>query len=452
MDAFESKLLRVLEMEPCLADRRILMVAISGGPDSVALLVGLCRLSSHLGVEIQAVHVNHGLRGQESEDDERFVADLCEALGTHLTVQRLEGATEGGGNLENRLRVRRYRLLEEAAAARRAVVATAHHGNDQAETLLLKLARGAGLTGLSGIYPRLEDREGRVRVIRPLLSFKRQDILDYLKRRRMQFRTDASNTSTQLDRNWVRRELLPRIVERLNPRSIEHLCQTATLAREAEELMRELSRAALPEVVRSRHQGSVELDLSRLSSRAVALRRYLIRDAVSDLSRGLTDLAFEQVESVLALPRMRPGHQVQLPGGLVAVRRYDTLVFKSDRPVGSFCYPLTIPGKCHIEALNKTICIEPCKSGFESSVTLRLERIPGDLAVRNRLPGDVFCTRSGRRRKLKKVLNDERIPHDLRDGLILLATTDAIIWVEKLWPHPAYQNEREPPLALWVRE
>ena len=452
MDRFERKLVRVLEKEPCFAHTRNVMVAISGGPDSVALLVGLCQLSSQLGVEIRAGHVNHGVRGQESEDDQRFVAGLCEAQGIRLAVRRLKGMTVEGGNLGNRLRVERYRLLEELAAAQGGVVSTAHHANDQAETLLLKLARGAGLTGLAGIYPRLRDKEGRVRVIRPLLSFPRQEILDYLERRRMTFRTDASNFSTHLDRNWVRQELLPRMVERLNSRSIEHLSQTAMLAREAEELMQELSTAALPDVVRSRGDGSVEFDISRLSSRALALRRYLVRDTVSDLSRGRTGLGFEQVESVLALLEMPSGHQVELPGGLVAVRRYDSLVLKVDRPVVPFSCTLSIPGERYIEILKKTICIEPWKSGFDSSVAVRLGCIPSDLAIRSRLPGDVFCTRSGRRRKLKKVLNDEHIPHDLRDRLILLTTADTIIWVEKLWPHPEYRNEQEPQLALWVRD
>ena len=242
------------------------------------------------------------------------------------------------------------------------------------------------------------------------------------------------------------------MVERLNPRVIEHLSQTATLAREAEELMQELSTAALPEVVQSRGEGSVELDISRLSSRALALRRYLVRDAVSDLSRGLTGLDFEQVESVLALFEMPSGHQVELPGGLVALRQYDSLVLKVDRPVVPFCYPLSIPGERHIEVLKKTICIEPWKSGFESFAAARLGCIPTDLVVRKRLPGDVFCTRSGRHRKLKKVFHDENIPRDLRNSLILLATADTIIWVEKLWPHPEYRNEQEPQLALWVRD
>ena len=452
MDPFERKMLRVLEREPGLARTRNLIVAISGGSDSVALLAGLCQLSSQLPVEIRAAHVNHGLRGEESEKDQCFVAALCEELAVSLTVHRLTGMLAEGGNLEERLRGHRYRLLKELAAAQGGAVVTAHHANDQAETLLLKLARGAGLAGLSGIYPRLRDEEGRVRVIRPLLSFRRQEILDYLERRRMTFRTDTSNLSTQLDRNWVRQELLPAMVERLNPRTVEHLRQTATLAREAEELMKELSTAALKDVIRSRGEESVELDISRLSSRALALRRYLVRDAVLDLSGGLTRLGFEHVESVLALCEAPSGHQVGLPGGLVASRQYGSLVLKVNRPVVSFRYSLSIPGERPIAALKKTICLEPWKNGFESSDAVRLAGVPGDLVVRSRLSGDVFCTRSGRRRKLKKVLHDEHIPRDLRDRLILLTTADRIVWVEKLWPHPDYRDELEPQLALWVRD
>ena len=452
MDPFEKKMLRVLEKESCLAHPQNLIVAISGGPDSVALLAGLCQLSSRLPVEIRAVHVNHGLRGEESENDQRFVAGLCEDLAVPLTVHRLTGMIAEGGNLEERLRGHRYRLFKELAAAQGGVVVTAHHANDQAETLLLKLARGAGLTGLAGIYPRLRDKEGRVRVIRPLLSFPRQEILDYLERRRMTFRTDTSNLSIQLDRNWVRQQLLPPMVERLNSRTVEHLSQTATLAREAEELMKELSTAALRDVIRSRGEESVELDISRLSKRALALRRYLVRDAVLDLSGGLKGLGFEQVESVLALCEVSSGHQVELPGGLVASRQYGSLVLRVNRPVISFRYPLSIPGELLIAAVKKTVCLQPWKNQFENSDAVKLAGVSGDLVVRSRLSGDVFCTRSGRRRKLKKVFHDEHIPRDLRDRLIVLTTVDRIVWVEKLWPHPDYRDELEPQLALWVRD
>ena len=452
MDPFERRMLGVLEKEPCLAHTRCLMVAISGGPDSVALLAGLCRLAPQLGVEIRAAHVNHGLRPEESADHERFVTALCEELGVPLTVRRLAGMTAGGGNLEEWLRGQRYQVLEELSAAQGGVVVTAHQANDQAETLLLKLARGAGLTGLSGIHPRLRDEAGRVRVIRPLLSFRRREILDYLGRRKMSFCTDSSNLSTQLDRNWVRQELLPLMLERLNPRTVEHLSQTATLAREAQGLMTELATAALPEVIRARGREVVELDISNLSSRALALRRYLVREAVVQLSGGLTGLDFEQVESVLALCDATEGHQVALPAGLVASRQFGSLVLKVNRPVRPFRYRLSIPGELPIEALNKTISLEPWKKRFESSNAVRLAGLTGDLVVRSRVPGDVFCTRSGRRRKLKKVLHDEHIPRDLRDRLILLTTADRIVWVEKLWAHPDYREDLEPQLALWVRD
>ncbi len=445
-------MLRVLEREPCLTHAQNLIVAISGGPDSVALLAGLCQISSRLPVGIRAAHVNHGLRGEESENDQRFVAGLCEELGVPLTIRRLTGMMAERGNLEERLRRQRYRLLKELGVAQDGVVVTAHHANDQAETLLLKLARGAGLTGLSGIYPRLRDQAGRVCVIRPLLSFGRQEILDYLERRGMTFRTDTSNLSTQLDRNWVRQELLPPMVERLNSRTIEHLSQTATLAREAEELMRELSTAALQDVIRSRSKESVELDISRLSNQASALRRYLVRDAVLDLSGGLRGLDFAQVESVLALCELPIGHQVALPGGLVASRQHSSLALKVNRPVISFCYPLSIPGERPIAALKKTVCLEPWENRFENSDAVKLAGISGDLVVRSRLSGDVFCNRSGRRRKLKKVFHDEHIPRHLRDRLIVLTTVDRIVWVEKLWPHPDYRGELEPKLALWVRD
>ncbi len=449
MDTFERKLVRVFEKEPGFDDSRSLMVALSGGADSVALLVSLCRLSRRFDIEVQAAHVNHGVRGEESDADEQFVGRLCGRLGVHLAVGRLDDLTDEG-NLEERMRIGRYRILYEVAGPQ-TVVATAHHADDQAETLLLKLARGAGLAGLSGIYPRVRDETGRLRVIRPLLSFRRAEILGYLERQEMSFRTDSSNASGHLDRNWVRQALLPRIVERLNRRAVEHMCNTATLAREAEALMKSLSAAALEEIVLARSSREVELDLPGLRSHPLALRRRLLKDSVGLFKPGKGP-GFEQVDSLIDLLESPNGHRRDLPGGLVAVRQGDRLAIKVDRPARAFSYLLSVPGEIHIESQNRTLSIESWEERLKQPDVVKFGCTAAELVVRNRRTGDTFYTRSGHRRKLKKLLNDQHIPSDERDRLIVVVWGETIVWVEKLWPHPKFVNDGAPTIALRLRD
>ncbi len=447
MDPFERKLITVFEREHGFDRIRSLMVAVSGGPDSVALLVSLCRLSYRLGIEIRVAHVNHGLRGEESDADQTFVGQLCRKLGVHLDLSRL-GALREKGNLEEQMRISRYRSLYELAEAEGAVIATAHHADDQAETLLLKLIRGAGLAGLSGIYPRVRDERGRVRVIRPLLCFRRVEILDYLKRRNVSFRTDSSNLSADLDRNWVRQVLLPQVVERLNRRAVEHLCHTATLAREAETLMNSLSASVLDEVVVTRSSREVALDIPQLRSRPVAVRRRVLREAILLFKPGLRGLGFEPIKSILDLLESPHGHRMELPRGAVAVRQGDQLVIRAQGSDRSFSYLLPVPGRIHIESLRRTVSVENWDDGSKPSEVVKFGFVPDALVVRNRRPGDVFCTRSGRRRKLKKLFNDKHIPLDQRDRLIVVLWGETIVWVEKLWPHPEYSNDEAPTVAL----
>lgn len=449
MDPFERKLVTVFEREPGFDRIRSLMVAVSGGPDSVALLVSLCRLSCQLGVEIKVAHVNHGLRGEESDADQRFVGQLCRDLGVHLDVNRL-GPLREKGNLEEQMRIGRYQSLYEMAEPDGTAVATAHHADDQAETILLKLIRGSGLAGLSGIYPIMRNKNERVCVIRPLLGFRKAEILDYLKCRNVSFRTDSSNLSTGLDRNWVRQVLLPQVVERLNRRAVEHLCHTATLAREAEALMKSLSASILDEVVVSGSSREVAVDIPRLSSQPVAFRRRLLREAVLLFDPGLRALGFEPVQSILDLSENPNGHRIELPRGVVAVRQDDQIVIRAQGLDRSFSYLLPVPGRIHIESLSRTVSVENWEDGAKPSEVVKFGFSPDALMVRNRRPGDVFCTRSGRPRKLKKLFNDKQIPINQRDRLIVVLWGEKIIWVEKLWPHPEYRNDETPTVALRI--
>ena len=451
MDLFEKKVAKNFEEEFGHINVSSLMVAVSGGPDSVALLVSLCRLAHRLSIELRVAHINHALRGAESDEDQKFVEQLCNKLKVRLDVARL-APPRSKGNIEEQMRIRRYRLLYKLAGARETVIATAHHADDQAETFLLKLVRGAGLTGLSGIYPILCEKTGRVRVIRPLLSFRKIEILNYLRRREICFRKDSSNDSDEFDRNWVRRILLPQILDRLNNRAVEHIFRTATLAREAETLINHLSVSAFNEVLVNQSDQKVVLDINGLFSKPLALRRRLLRDAVLFFKPELKGLRFEAVKAMLGLLEKPNGSSIELPRGLVVVRQGDELVIEIHQRAPSFSYVISVPGKIHIKCLNRIVSVEKWHDGLKNLKPVKFGFVSDSLLVRNRHAGDVFCTQTGRSRKLKKIFNDQNIPTGQRDRLILIVWGKKIVWVEKLWAHPDYKNDKAPTIALRVRD
>jgi tRNA(Ile)-lysidine synthase len=323
-------------------------VAVSGGADSTALLLLVAAANAlpknALGVGLTAVHVNHGLRGAESDGDQEFVRALCERLGVGLHVVRVptaEYAAENKQTIEEAARNLRYQEFDELLAAGRAdVVLTAHTLDDQAETVLMKLLRGAWLEGLGGISPVVTRPKGRV--ARPLLGVRRAALREYLGELGEAWREDSSNEDEAFTRNRIRRVILPMLREE-NPAIDGTLANLAELAREEEarwdlELKRVLPQLILPgKPVRGGGRASstavgeqaVALELERLRPLDAALRRRVVRAAARQLGARLS---FEETARVLTLAGFAPGGvidstvpakvggRLRLAGGLVVER------------------------------------------------------------------------------------------------------------------------------------
>jgi tRNA(Ile)-lysidine synthase len=281
------------------------LALVSGGPDSVALL----RVLVALGATPVVLHVDHGLRGEESREDAEFVRGLCEALGVRCEVRRLRLAE--GPNLQERAREERYRLAQDAADEMGLrTISTGHTVDDVAETVLMNLARGTGLRGLSGIPP------VRNRLVRPLIERTRQEILGYLASLDQSYRTDPTNLSRRYARNRVRLAVLP-ILEELYPGAARNLARGAVLAREDLEILEDLA----AEILETRG-GEVVLPLGRLSGLHPALQRYAVRRAYSVLLPEAPPLGSALVEAVLGLSREGGGTRVlDLPGSVIASAR-----------------------------------------------------------------------------------------------------------------------------------
>ena len=309
---------RSLEDRRLLPDRGPILVAVSGGPDSVALLHFLASRQARAGrpSALVAAHVNHRLRGAESDGDAAFVRDLAAAWGlAHVAadVGPLRSSSEEAARLA------RYEALRELARGAGADrVATAHTADDQAETVLLRLLRGAGLRGLGGMPPR--GRVRGIRVVRPLLEVTRDQVIEYLGRFKLPHRVDSSNESRAPARNYLRLEVLPRIRERMNPSAREAILRAASAIREAEEYLAAESRRILPALLQREEEGKISLDAALLLAYPKPLRTYLFRDAVQELNGDVRDLAATHLDALLSLLTTPSRRSADLPGGIRARR------------------------------------------------------------------------------------------------------------------------------------
>jgi len=312
MPGFVAAVDRALAAVGIPARGETLLVALSGGPDSVALTAALAALRRKRGFELVAAHLDHALRPGSAEDA-AFCAQLCGSLGIPLRAGtgrvRERAALEKGG-LEQAARLERYSFLRRVRDDEGAVaIAVAHTRDDQAETLLLRLLRGAGASGLAGMRPRSGD------LLRPLLGVSRKDVLAYLGERGLAWREDPSNADTALTRNRVRRELLPYLEERFNPRVREALARTADLLAEEALFVGGAAERALAGSAAREGQALV-IDRAKLAAAPLALARATLRLALAE-SGGLAGIAASHVERLLRLARSHApsGRRVALPGG-----------------------------------------------------------------------------------------------------------------------------------------
>jgi tRNA(Ile)-lysidine synthase len=404
-----------------------LVVGLSGGADSTALLDALAWLAKRQAFRLVAAHLDHGLR-PESTEDAAACAALCRGLDVPLRVGRADvraRAARDGKGLEAAARLERYAFLREVMGQEQAVaIAVAHTRDDQAETVLLRLLRGSAATGLGAMRPRTGD------LLRPLLLVSRDEVLYHLANRGLVWREDATNLDLAFARNRVRHELLPLLCA-FNPNL------TSTLARAAAVLADEadLCAAAGAELLaRIGHAegGAWLLDRAGLAAAHPAAARAALRRALDGLG-GLADVSAVHVERLLDLSRAprASGRGLPLPGAREAVVRFGQLRL-GPRLARTAPFALTaeVPGDVRIPGgptVRLRLADGPARSGADTAVAA----LPGGsepLCVRTRRPGDRVFVR-GRAVSLKRFLMDRRIPADARPGLPLVAAGADVLFV-----------------------
>jgi len=415
------------------------IVAVSGGPDSVALAHLLLVLKTHYRIELHIAHLNHMFRGPEAERDARAVTDLARDFGLPCTVSNVDVpafAASRRMSAQAAARKVRYDFLEQVRVSQQATkIATGHHADDQAETLLMNILRGAGPEGLSGIPPK---RDGVF--IRPLIDATREEIETYCRENRLPFQHDSSNFKPVYLRNKVRLELLPQLEKEYNPGIRLSLTRLSHIMREENEFMDAQVRDFWRRLVISETGTEVIFNLPGFLAAPPALQRRMLRKAWAAIRGAERDLAFIHLEqAVNFLRRGITGGVIEFPRHILLVKGYDNFrltVTGGEPEKADFHQPLTVPGITGIPELGMSIearLTENCP-GFDpvnqKEVWLDYDKLPGSLEVRSRQPGDRFWPLGGSgSKKLKDFLIDEKIPRALRDKIPIVVTGEAIVWV-----------------------
>ena len=425
-------------------------VALSGGADSVALLFALRELAGAEGFRVVgAAHVNHQLRGADSDADAQFCRDLAGGLEMPIEIEQVDVgqlARDSGTSIEHAAHTARYAFFERAAARLEATaVAVAHTKDDQAETFLLRLLRGAGPRGLSGMHPRAG------LVVRPFLETPRADVRDFLRARHLAFREDASNADLGIPRNRIRHELLPLLDTRFTPGIVEVLDREAAIAREDADYLDEAARAAAARLI-SRSARAVELDAGALLAEPPAIARRVIRLAQQMAAGPGRFVGFDAGETVRRYVVSKGTGQLDLPGHRVNRRGHLVVLTRSQgrekpAPAADFAYQLEIPGRvavpeaaCAISADMKTVPIGRSAgelwhlAGRSDEAVVEAGRLAAPLSVRNRRSGDRFRPLGLHGRKtLQDFFVDAKIDRFER-GItpVIVDSAGRIVWVAGL--------------------
>jgi tRNA(Ile)-lysidine synthase len=373
--------------------------------------------------------LNHGLRGVESDGDECFVVDLAAKLGVPAFTRRIE-IGRADGNIEAVGRAARKAFFEELMAEHGFTrLALAHHRGDRVETFLLHLLRGAGTEGLASMMPATGV------TIRPLIESSRPEIEEYLRSRSQSWRVDGSNDDTSFARNRLRHDVIPELARAFNPRIVETLSRTIELLDDEDAWMRQIAEDWFDRNSRIK-EDEVRLDARALLAEHPALARRVIRMALRAAGSSLRDATFEHFERVRGLLQDgKSGKVVPLPGGVVASREFDALVFAPERPAAlEFDYELMIPGSVRVPELQQSFrakIVNGANVSLASGNTAFVdgERLGGCVKIRNWKPGDYYRPQGLPAGKLKKLFQRARIPRSQRSCWPVFATSSAIVWV-----------------------
>lgn len=451
-----DKVKKYVQQNRMLDGCRNVVIALSGGADSVCLAHIMKRLSDEAGgFEITAVHVHHGIRGAEADRDAEFCKKLCSGLGIGLKEIRRDvpayAREQKLGSEEAGRRLRYEALRGEALNLSCAKIAVAHHMNDQAETVVFNMCRGSGIRGMRGMLPEND------RIIRPLLCCTREEIEEYLRERDWRFCTDSTNGEDSYARNRIRHKVLPFLEENINVRAVRNIAAMADRMARAEAYLEKQTDKGYEKAAAYTGDGIL---LKNLEAEEPYIAGRIIRRALGELASGLKDIGEIHVDAVATLINAKSGKRADVSRGIEARREPGGIFLRRNKDGERFA-PIEISLPCGVI---------DCGSGgsFEFSVEdwnkeekisnsiytkcFDYDKIKFGLWLRTREDGDYLTIDAlGHHKKLNQYYIDEKIPGYMRDGTLLLADGHSIMWVVGGRISEEYKISVRTKRVLWVR-
>lgn len=459
-----------IKKEKLMTEGDTVIVGLSGGADSVALLLVLLELRERIGYTLLAIHVEHGIRGGESRKDAAFAEELCRQKGVPCRICPVsvpEYAAAEGLGIEEAARILRYDCYQKEAeklkknGAGHVCIALAHHANDNAETVLFQMARGSGIHGMCGMHPK-RVLAGDISIVRPLLCVSRKQIEEYLDKAGQEYRTDGTNLDINYSRNRIRHCVLPELLK-VNEQSVSHINQSALLLQQAVDYMEQETKKAM-QTCCAFTDGAYTILKNEWQQYPDIIRQEIVHAVLGKASGSRKDIGMVHVQDVCALMEKQTGREIMLPYQVTACRVYEGVRLRRGeiqkdaggawkklepedknenvRPV----YKLTETDFAKLEAGETVTITLP-----DASVSLRLllfsgkidkipknqytkwlnyDRIECGLQFRSRASGDYLTVDdAGHKKKLKSYFIDEKIPQIKRDHIWLLAQQSHVLWV-----------------------
>ncbi len=441
----EQQVLHFIREQGLVREPEKLVVAVSGGPDSVCLLYVLVNLRAQLGITLHVAHLNHQLRGVEAEADARYVTNLARKLKIPATIESREVRSYRAKrriSLEEAAREVRYHFLAEVARSTGAErVAVGHTLDDHIETILMHLIRGSGIRGLRGLLPinQYPTPANSITVIRPLLSVSREETADYCRRHRLNPRLDVTNLSLSPLRNRIRQQLLP-LLRRYNPGVAEALLRTARIATDDLAFLEEKAGEWWDRVARVEGK-TIILDKAKLLSLQPALKRLLLIKTMEALLGTLKDVEARHIEELMEALDKPAGKVITLPEGLIFSIEYDRFLVGADP--AALCpfppiageYRLEIPGETRLPGwlIEATVLTPPpaeIRPEDDFSACFDFDKTGARVVLRSRRPGDRFQPLGmSQPKKLNEFMIDAKIPQTWRQRVPIVSSDEQILWV-----------------------
>ena len=433
------------------------LIGLSGGGDSVCLFTVLKELSDRLGFTLGAFHVNHGIRGAEADEDERFSKELCDAQGIPFYGVKEDVpayAKEHKLGVEEAGRELRYRAARQIAEREGYTkIALAHHRNDVAETFLFHLFRGSSLGGLSSIPA---ERDG---IIRPLLGISKEEIEQFLAGRKISYRTDSTNRLTDYTRNKIRHEMVAFAEKEINAGAVDHIAESAAELTEINDYLEEV--AGTVYAAAKREGSGIRIPVALLTECHGVVRKKVLYRMIGEAAGSKKDITREHVACVEDLLTGQSGRQVSLPYGLRAGRSFSELVVGKPEATRTgpeqIKIPVEVPGDYFAEQEGKSLRFRtfPYKKNAEIPKNeytkwFDYDKIRGTLWLRSYRTGDRLGLLTGTK-SVKSFWTEYKIPKEERHKRLLIADDEQVLWIPGIRSCDNYRVEENTKIVLEIQ-